>query len=90
MSSSFGGTSGLSRTGDVGALCRIASKITAEVEPVTERVTGNVYAMAANEIVEIRIDSEGLTDEEIEAEIRAQIEAAGFDACLVNVERQQG
>ena len=63
---------------------------TAGVEPVTERVTGNVYAMAANGIVEIRINSEGLTDEEIEDEIRAQIEAAGLEACLVDVETGEG
>jgi hypothetical protein len=62
----------------------------AVVEPVTERITGNVYAMAANEIIEIRINSEGLTDEEIEDEIRAQIEAAGFEACLVDVETGEG
>jgi hypothetical protein len=61
-----------------------------EVRPITEQVTGNVYAMAANEIIEIRIDSEGLSDEEIEDEIRAQIEAAGFDACLVDVETGDG
>ena len=62
----------------------------AGVSPVTERVTGNVYAMAANEIIEIRINSEGLTDEEIEDEIRAQIEAAGLEACLVDVETSDG
>ena len=63
---------------------------TAEVERLTERVTGNVYAMAANEIIEIRVNSEGLTDEEIEDEIRAQIEAAGLEACLVDVETGDG
>jgi hypothetical protein len=62
----------------------------AGVTPVTERVTGNVYAMAANEIVEIRVNSEGMTDEEIEDEIRAQIEAAGLEARLVNVETGDG
>ncbi|MFC1799487.1 hypothetical protein ACFL2Z_01055 [Candidatus Eisenbacteria bacterium] len=65
-------------------------RASAEVEPVTEQVTGNVYAAAANEIVEIKVSSEGLTDEEIEDEIRAQIEAAGFDACLVDVETGDG
>ncbi|MCK4546526.1 MAG: hypothetical protein KAW17_03705 [Candidatus Eisenbacteria sp.] len=58
----------------------------AAIRPLTEQVTGNVYAMAANQIVEIRVNSEGMTDEEIENEIRAQIEAAGFEACLVNVD----
>jgi hypothetical protein len=62
----------------------------AQVERLTERVTGNVYAMAANGIVEIRVNSEGMTDEEIEDEIRAQIEAAGLEACLVDVETSGG
>jgi hypothetical protein len=63
---------------------------TAGVRPVTERVTGNVYAMAANEIIEIRINSEGMTDKEIEDEIRAQLEAAGLEACLVDVKTGEG
>jgi hypothetical protein len=72
------------------ALTQRGIPATAEVEPVTERVTGNVYAMAANGIIEIRINSEGMTDEEIEDEIRTQIEAAGFEACLVDVETGDG
>jgi hypothetical protein len=72
------------------ALIQRGVSASAEVEPVTEQVTGNVYAAAANEIIEIRIDSEGLTDEEIEDEIRTQIEAAGFDACLVDVQTGDG
>jgi len=72
------------------ALTEKGISASAEVQPVTERVTGNVYAAAANEIIEIRVDSEGMTDEEIEDEIRAQIEAAGFDACLVDVETGGG
>jgi hypothetical protein len=63
---------------------------TAAVEAVTERVTGNVYAMAANGIIEIRVNSEGMTDEEIEGEIRAQLEAAGLEACLVDVQTGEG
>jgi hypothetical protein len=62
----------------------------ARVERLTERVTGNVYAMAANGIIEIRINSQGLTDEEIEDEIRAQLEAAGLEACLVDVQTDDG
>jgi hypothetical protein len=72
------------------ALGRKGIPATAEVERVTERVTGNVYAMAANGIIEIRVNSEGKTDEEIEAEIRAQIEAAGLEACLVDVQSNDG
>ena len=62
----------------------------ARVEPVTERVTGNVYAMAADGIIEIRVNSEGLTDEEIAEEIREKIEAAGLEAILVDVETGDG
>ena len=62
----------------------------AEIKRITERVTGNVYAMAANGIIEIRVNSEGLTDGEIEDEIRAQIEAAGLEACFVDVETGDG
>ena len=72
------------------ALTERGVSASAEVEPVTEQVTGNVYAAAANGIVEIRVNSEGLTDEEIEDEIRSQIEAAGFNACLVDVETGDG
>jgi hypothetical protein len=63
---------------------------TASVESVTEEVTGNVYAMAADGIIEIRVNSEGLTDEEIEDAIRSQIKAAGLEAVLVDVESGEG
>jgi hypothetical protein len=72
------------------ALAERGVTATAGVEPVTERVTGNVYAMAANGIVEISINSEGLTDEEIEDEIRTQLEAVGLEPCLVDVETSEG
>jgi hypothetical protein len=72
------------------ALTQRGIAASAAVERLTERVTGNVYAMAANEIIEIRVNSKGLTDEEIEAEIRAQIEAAGLEACLVDVQSGDG
>jgi len=62
----------------------------ADIERITERVTGNVYAMAANGIIEIRVNSAGKTDEEIEDEIRTQIEAAGLEACLVDVQTGDG
>jgi hypothetical protein len=77
-------------TGFARALTEKGVSATAEVERLTERVTGNVYAMAANGIIEIRVNSEGKTDEEIEDEIRTQIEAAGLEACLVDVETGDG
>jgi hypothetical protein len=61
-----------------------------EVEPIVERVTGNVYAMAANEILEIHVSSVGLTDYEIAEEIRVQLEDAGFTDAMVDVELDDG
>ena len=46
--------------------------------PVKERVSSNVYAMALDNVVHISID--GKSAEELEAEIAAQLEAAGLDA----------
>ena len=49
-----------------------------EVAPVVEHVTGNVCMAAANAFVEIRIDTQSGTDEEIAAQIRSQLAAAGM------------
>lgn len=55
------------------------------VSPIKERVSGNVYAMAANSVVAISID--GKSEAELEAEIAAQLAAAGIDADVsVNIE----
>jgi hypothetical protein len=77
-------------TGFADILSRRGVPAAAGIKRLTERVTGNVYAMAANGIIEIRVNSEGKTDEEIEDEIRTQIEAAGLEACLVDVETGDG
>lgn len=63
---------------------------TAEVRPLTERVTSNVYAMAANQIVEIQVNSEGKTGEEIAEEIRTQLADAGFENPMVDVAVGEG
>lgn len=47
------------------------------VAPLTERVSGNVYAAAENSICNLTIDWKGKTASEIEASIRSQLEAAG-------------
>jgi len=60
------------------------------VTPVVEHVTGNVCMAAANAFVEIRIDAQGGTDEEVAAEIRSQLAAAGIEEANVSVDRTDG
>jgi hypothetical protein len=45
----------------------------ARVSPVTETVSGNVYAMVRDRIIVIDVDTEGKTEQEVEDEIRAQL-----------------
>lgn len=49
----------------------------ARVSPITETVSGNVYAMVLDRIIVIDVDTEGKTDQEVEDEIRAQLLAEG-------------
>jgi len=60
--------------------------VESEVVPLTERVTGDVYALAANQILEIRVNSEGKSDAQIAEEIRAQLAEAGIENAFVDVE----
>jgi hypothetical protein len=71
-------------------IAKLGIEASASVRPVTERVSSNVYAMAANEVVEIRVQAEGRTDEEIEEQIRSQLAAAGFLNPTVDVKMGDG
>jgi hypothetical protein len=59
----------------------------ARITPRTERVLGNVYAFARDNIIEIRVSSEGKTPEQVEAEIKDQLEAAGIENPTVEYSR---
>ena len=59
------------------------------VRPRFEKVHGNVYAAIGN-LVEIRIQTEGKSDQEIAAEIQSQLSAAGMTDAKVEVNRQDG
>ncbi len=59
------------------------------IAPRTERVSGTVYAMALDRIVQIRVDGTGKTDAQVAAEITEQLAEAGFDA-WVDVKRKDG
>ncbi len=60
----------------------------ASVQARTERVSTNVYAFARSRAVELRVTSSGRTPAEIEADIRAQLEAAGLQNAQVQVTRE--
>lgn len=57
------------------------------VTPLTERVSGSVYAAAGNTIVNLTIDWRGKTPTEVAASIKSQLEAAGIQNPDVNVTR---
>jgi hypothetical protein len=61
---------------------------TASVRPVTERISTNLYAYAAGRIVEIRVSSDGKTDEQIAEEIRQQLDGSGLSNPSVSFKRE--
>jgi len=62
---------------------------TAQVTPRVERVLGSVYAYALDNIINIQVTSDGKTTEQIAAEIRDKLEAAGVENPMVEY-RQEG
>jgi hypothetical protein len=59
-----------------------------EILPIVERVSGTVYAMATKRIVNIHIDREGKSLDEIEAELRDQLAAEGLPGADVQVTQE--
>ncbi len=64
----------------------IASRV--EVRPVRERVSTSVYAYAMSRVIELRVDQAGRTPAQMEADLRAQLEAAGIRNSKVSVTQQ--
>lgn len=62
----------------------------ARISPRTQRLSSNVYAMALNRVIELRIERAGKTSAEIEADVRAQLEAAGLMNPEVHVTQDGG
>ncbi|HEY1585125.1 MAG TPA: hypothetical protein VGH63_05505 [Polyangia bacterium] len=63
------------------------SGATVTVAARTERVWGSVYAMAKEQLVDVHVDADGKTDEQIAAEISSQLAAAGWNTDTVDVRR---
>lgn len=57
----------------------------ARVTARTQRMSTNVYAMAMNRVIDLHIDRAGRTPAAIEADVRAQLEAAGVQNPQVRV-----
>jgi hypothetical protein len=70
------------------ALVQRGIRTDARVRPRTERISSNVYAVAMDRAVELRIERAGKTPAEIEADIRAQLEAAGIQNPQVQVTQE--
>jgi hypothetical protein len=67
-----------------------ARHITAQaaINPKTEATSGSVYAMALDQVIQIRVDFTGKSDEQIAAEVRAQLEQAGITTDEVRFSRE--
>jgi hypothetical protein len=63
---------------------------TFEVTPWREKVSGNVYAQASARWREIRVDTQGRSEGEIEKDVVAQLERMGFTTSEVTFKRQAG
>lgn len=57
----------------------------ARVTPRREKVSTTLYAMAVDRVIELRIERAGRTPDQIAADIRAQLEAAGIQNPTVQV-----
>lgn len=60
----------------------------AAINPKTEATSGSVYAMALDQVIQIRVDFTGKSDEEIATEVRAQLEQAGITTEEVRFSRE--
>jgi citrate lyase gamma subunit len=60
------------------------------VRPVRERVSTNLFAYAADQVREIRVNRQGKSSEQVAEEIRQQLEAAGLRNASVEVTDEAG
>lgn len=63
--------------------------VTTKVEPIQETVSGNLFAMTRDQVVRVDITATGRTPEEIKADVRSQLEAAGVTGADVTVSQDE-
>ncbi|HNN94084.1 MAG TPA: hypothetical protein PKI03_17525, partial [Pseudomonadota bacterium] len=59
-----------------------------QVSERREQVSGRVYAMALDRLIQVRVDTSGKSDAEVTAEVESQLRAQGITAPSVHFERR--
>jgi hypothetical protein len=59
------------------------TKAKPQIKPIIETVSGSLYAQARNKSIQIEVNGEDKTDEQIQAEIESKLAAEGFKGSLV-------
>ncbi len=62
-------------------------QVQANVSERQQQVSGRVYAMALDKLIQIRVDTAGKSDAEVTAEVEAQLRAQGIASPSVHFER---
>ena len=62
-------------------------EVTSSIVARTERHTGRVYAMALDKLIDIRVDTTGKSDSQVETEIRDQLTRSGMTPDAVQFQR---
>lgn len=70
-----------------GTLAQRGIAVQTHIGPWRERISGNVYAMAMNRMQDVTVPVDGRSTAEIEADVRAKLEAAGITNPQVTVTR---
>lgn len=66
----------------------LAPKLQVQVSERREQVSGRVYAMALDSLIQVRVDTTGKSDAEITAEVESQLKAQGIASPTVRFERR--
>lgn len=66
----------------------LAPTLQVQVSERREQVSGRVYAMALDRLIQVRVDTSGKSDAEVTAEVESQLRAQGIAAPSVHFERR--
>lgn len=63
-------------------------QLAAQISERREQVSGRVYAMALDRLIQVRVDTHGKTDAEVQAEVEGQLRTQGISSPTVHFERR--
>lgn len=66
----------------------LAPRLQVQVSERREQVSGRVYAMALDRLIQVRVDTSGKSDAEVKAEVESQLRAQGIASPTVTFERR--